>query len=122
MPKQYTNKEGIVKTFIVIVFGILLLAHFGFDIRGHVEEFQSQHQSEINGITSFIFNNFFPASKDIVSIAQDSIGNSDQLDVKKVIDVVLKFFITPQNINSLSEGLNISDGFNNTSTSTDSAN
>ena len=76
---QATTKKGIMKTFIAIVVGILLLAYFGFDVRGEVEKFRLEHETEINTVTEFIFETIFPASEGIYNMVQ---GVAEQNGVK----------------------------------------
>lgn len=149
-----TTKKGIMKTFIAIVVGILLLAYFGFDVRGEVEKFRAEHETEINTVTEFIFETIFPASEGIYNMVQgvaeqngvtlpdvptaqpatttptsttpsgptDSaeqvIGalNGGNFDYGQIMKILFKFFATPQNIESLSDGVNIGSFTNSTST------
>lgn len=149
-----SSKKGIMKTFIAIVFGILLLAYFGFDVRGEVDKFRVEHATEINTITEFIFETVFPASEGIYNMVQgvaeqngvtlpdvptvqpatttptsttpseptDSaeqvIGaiNGGNFDYGQIMKILFKFFATPQNIESLSGGVNMGSFNNSTST------
>lgn len=149
---NFGSKQGIMKTFIVIVLGILLLAYFGFDVRGEVEKFRAEHATEINAVTEFIFETIFPASEGIYNIVQgmaeqngvqlpnipdgqaptstqptptssdvttDSAQqvvnalNGGELDYGQILKILIKFFTAPQNVESLSEGINVNQ-FSNT--------
>lgn len=149
------TKQGIMKTFIAIVVGILLLAYFGFDVRGEVEKFRAEHETEINTITEFIFETIFPASEGIYNMVQgvaeqhgvnlpdvptgqptstttptstaptESTDSAEQVmgainggnfDYGQIMKILFKFFATPQNIESLSSGVNMGSFSNSTST------
>jgi hypothetical protein len=142
---EVLSKRGIMKTFIVIVVGILLLAYFGFDVRGEVEKLRVEHEAEINVITEFIFETVFPASEGIYATVQaiaeqkgvtlpnipmgqvtstttlastleTDVDPADQvvkainggnLDYGQIMNIIFKFFATPQNLKELSEGINM---------------
>lgn len=61
------SKQGLIRSFIVIVFGILFLSFIGFDIRGKVADFQEKHQDDISAVKQVLFDTIIPTTEDALA-------------------------------------------------------
>ncbi len=104
-----SHKKGLVRSFIVIVFGILFLSYIGFDLRTKVSEFQEEHSESINFVKQTLFELIVPTAEDlwgqINQFATSEDGEFDPDKFKELYDLYSQF--VPELKKFVPEGLEV---------------
>ena len=58
------SKSGLIRSFSTVVIGILFLSFIGFDLRGEIQDFQSENEESINKVKEVFFSKILPTTKD----------------------------------------------------------
>ena len=79
--KVQHGKEGLIRSFLTVVIGVLILSYLGFDLRSRAVEVQNEYGDEISAVESFIQGTLIPVGKDIfdssVEVAKDNQLNKE---------------------------------------------
>ena len=75
------GKEGLIRSFLTVVIGVLILSYLGFDLRSRVVQVQNEYGDEISAVEAFIQGTLIPVGKDIfdssVEVAKDNQLNKE---------------------------------------------
>ncbi len=86
-------KSGLIRSFIVVVFGILFLSFIGFDLRGEVTKFQENNSESITSVKQVLFETIIPKTKDSVDSIKEFADENDITveNAKKTLDLLNEY-------------------------------
>lgn len=82
-----SDKRGLIRGFIVIVFGILFLSFLGFDLRTELQEFEQENSEEIGDVKQWLFQNVTPSAEAIYHEAK-IIAEDNNISIETATEVV----------------------------------
>jgi len=104
----YNSKSGLVRSFIVIVFGILFLSFIGFDLRGQVANFQEENEESITYVKQVLLETVIPKTKDSLDDIQ-AFAEENDITVERAQEVLELLKKYKDEINLEEYGIEVSD-------------
>ena len=89
----HSDKKGLIRSFVLVVIGIVSLSFLGFDLRGEVETFQTDNQESITSVKEVLFGTIIPKTKDsIVDIKAFADENDITIEnAKKLLNTLQEY-------------------------------
>lgn len=90
----YTNKDGLIRSLLLIIVGIIFLSYIGFDLREKVSSFENEYSDEISTAQDF-FNSFIkPGAEQVFDSSQEGLEKLDinEETIGTFIDFIKEFF------------------------------
>lgn len=92
------HKQGLVRGFIVIVFGVLFLSYLGFDLREKVDEFQKENKEEISTVKQWLFSVILPGAEDVYQEVS-GYAESNGVTIESVMETIQKLLQNAGEVN-----------------------
>jgi len=84
-----SGREGLIKTILTIIVGVLALSFIGFDLREKVENFEQEYTNEISAVTEFFNSVIKPGTEQVIDSSQDTL---EDLNINEsTIDQFIQF-------------------------------
>ncbi len=90
---ERNKKTGLIRSFVVVVIGIIFLSFIGFDLRGYVADFQKEHEESITSVKQLLFKTIIPTTKesvDEIKVFADE-NNITVENARKALELINKY-------------------------------
>jgi len=89
-PNNTDNKQGLIRSFIVIVLGVMFLSFAGFDLRTSVSEFQNEHTEELSFVNQVLFDTIIPRAETTIDEIRE-FADENNIDVQNLKKLFNKY-------------------------------